>query len=220
IENYDNVKLYRIENFNKTGSIAHGIAINDLVRQIDTKYGVILDADCTFLYKNWDEILINEINEECPIIGTQASHLFGSVTTLEFPQVYALFFDADINKALEINYEPGKDTLHKDTAYQVQKKYVENGYKGKLLKFKSTRNFKEGPFRKLTAIAEYYLDGYDNIFASHFGRGSTLGKAKYNKNWKNLIYTIPFIGPFILRSKGKRERNKWIKICKRIVDNL
>ena len=50
-QKYPYVDIYRIENFNYTGSIAHGIAINDLIHKINTKYGVILDADFTFLYK-------------------------------------------------------------------------------------------------------------------------------------------------------------------------
>ncbi len=69
---YLNVKLYRVENFHYRGNKIHKIAINDLIRQIDTRYGVILDADCIFLYKNWDQILINELNEKVSIIGSQA----------------------------------------------------------------------------------------------------------------------------------------------------
>jgi GT2 family glycosyltransferase len=37
IRNYSNVELYRVDNFNYRGSLAHGIAINDLIKKIDTK---------------------------------------------------------------------------------------------------------------------------------------------------------------------------------------
>src|SRR5258706_11689809 len=71
VSKYSNVKLYRSSTLLR-GSEAHGEALNDLVSQIDTPYGVIIDADATFLAKDWDKILIEKINDKMPIIGTQA----------------------------------------------------------------------------------------------------------------------------------------------------
>lgn len=218
IKNYSNVELYRIENFNYTGSIAHGIAINELITKIDTKYGVILDADCTFLHKYWDEILINEINENYPIIGTQPPISNKSKKPIDFPLMYAIFFDTNIMKNLEIDFKPKNPKDFIDTGYELREKYLSNGYKGKLLKFKNTRNFKTGPFNKVIC-AEYYLNGHKNIFASHFGRGSSLGKSKYLKTGKKIFYQVPILGPFFLKIKGVREKNKWIEICKTTVNN-
>lgn len=221
IQKYSNVELYRVEDFNYLGSMAHGIALNDLVNRIDTKYGVILDADCTFLYKNWDEILINEINKEYPIIGTQ--NLDRGTKPVDFPLMYAIFFYSDILKKLKIDFRP-KDVSEakdikttKDTGYELREKFLENGYKGKLLLIKSTRDYKLGPFNKVIC-GEFYLEGRNEIFASHFGRGSTLGSAKYFKGWKRNIYGIPVIGKKILKFKGKKEKKRWIKICTKIVD--
>ncbi|MGQ4876430.1 MAG: glycosyltransferase [Promethearchaeia archaeon] len=216
--NYKNVFLYRIENFRYIGSKAHGIAINDLVKRIDTPYGVILDADCTFLYKNWDEILINELSENTPIIGTQAPIGYGSKKYTDFPLMFAVLFDTNILKKLNIDFKPSDDMITKDTGYQMREAYLKAGYKGKLLIFKNTRDYKKGPFKDILC-GEYYLNGKEHIFASHFSRGSTLGKAKYLKTKiGRIINLIPIIGDYLLKLKGKREKKKWIKTCKQIVN--
>jgi len=216
IQYYSNVELYRIDNFNYRGSLAHGIAINDLIKKIDTKYGVILDADCTFLIRNWDEILINEINDEYPIIGTQAPS--SGYKPMDFPLMFAILFDTDIMKNLHIDFTPENIKEHKDTGYELKKKYLQKGYKGKLILVRNTRSYKLGPFKEIIC-AEYYLNKFDHIFASHFGRGSTLGKNKYLNTKKRIFYTLPVIGSFLVKLKGKKEKKKWIKICKSIVDN-
>ena len=205
LQKYSNAELYRINNFNYKGSRAHGIAINDLITKIESKYGVILDADCTFLYKNWDEILINEINEEYPIIGTQAPIGKNSKKPKDFPLMFAILFDSRIMKKIQISFIPENPEEFRDTGYELRNKYLKNGYKGKLLFFKNTRSFKLGPFNKIIC-AEYYLEGHKKIFVSHFGRGSSLGKSKYlSPSNKKICYMIPILGAYLLTSKGKRE---------------
>ena len=88
INKFPHTELYRVANFTLTGSLAHGLALNDLFKRINTKYGVILDADFTFLFKDWDEILINELDKETPIIGTQCHvnfQLGQKLKKLDFP---------------------------------------------------------------------------------------------------------------------------------------
>lgn len=214
IQKYPNVELYRIDNFEFTGSIAHGIAINDLVKRIDTKYGAILDADCTFLYKNWDKVLIKQIDRQYPIIGTQAP----PQKPQDFPYVFALFFINDIIQNLGIDFKPTDIRKFKDTGFELREKFFEKGYKGKLLRIKITRTYKSGPFGDKVICAEYYLNGIKEIFASHFGRGSTLGISKYLKGFKKKFYKIPIIGKYFLVRKGKKEMKKWMKICKNIIN--
>ncbi len=214
VKSRPNVELYRVENFNHLGSIAHGLAINDLLKKINSKYGVILDADCTFLIKNWDELLINEINEEYPIIGTQAPSL--SDKPQDFPLMFAIFFDAKIMKHLNIDFMPKNIEEFQDTGHELRKKYITEGYKSKLLIDKNTRSYKLGPFKALIC-AEYYFKDYKHIFASHFGRGSTLGSSKYLHTNKRMFYQTPIIGASLLMRKGKKEKEKWISICKDIV---
>ena len=216
VKNRSNVELYRVENFSHIGSIAHGLAINDLLKKIDSRYGVILDADCTFLIKNWDEILINELNEEYPIIGTQAPSL--SDKPQDFPLVFALLFDSEIMKQLGIDFMPKNIEEFQDTGYELRKKYIAEGYKSKLLIDKNTRVYKVGPFKSLIC-AEYYFKDYKHIFASHFGRGSSLGISKYLHTKNRKKFQIPVIGAYLLKRKGKKEKKKWILICKDIVNS-
>lgn len=230
IVNYPNIELYRVENFNYKGSTAHGIAINELMERIDTKYGVICDPDCTFLIKHWDEILINQINEKYPIIGTQAS--IGGNKPIDFPHLYAIFFYTEILKKLKINFKP-KDVFKKgqDTGFEIRDKFLSLGYKGKILKNKYTLTYKSGPFCNLLC-QEFYLDGYNEIIASHFFKGSTIGDWKYYQKMRKYILKIPLFGnylftyvfkpevlSFIAKFRGRSEKNKWIKICRKIVNS-
>ena len=214
-----NVELYTIKNFSHFGSMAHGIAVNDLIKKIDTKYGVFLDADCTFLCKNWDEILISEINEKFPIIGVPGSSTPGASHSTNFPIFIGVLFDADILKRLKIDFRPKTSGTFKDTGYEVEYKFLEKGYKGKVIISKSTRHYKYGPFNKIICM-EYYLEGYNGIFMCHFGRGSSLGIAKYFNGWRKTFYSLPIIGAYLLQSKGKREKKRWLKICREIVDKF
>jgi hypothetical protein len=137
---------------------------------------------------------------------------------MDFPLMFAILFDTDIMKNLHIDFTPENIKEFKDTGYELKKKYFQKGYKGKLLLDRNTRSYKLGPFKELIC-AEYYLNRFDHIFASHFGRGSTLGKSKYLNTKKRFFYKLPIIGSFLLTLKGKKEKKKWINICKRIVDN-
>jgi len=225
IQDFSNVELYRIDDINEIASMAHGIALNDLIQRIDTKYGVILDSDFTFLHKDWDQILIDRIDNEYPIIGTQHTRKLHRIEVYkggaDFPLMVGILFDNEIFKKLKIDFRPigtpadGPD--FKDVGAQLEEKYLKNGYKGKLILFKNTRTYKKGPFQK-HIVGEYYLEGYERIFGSHFSRGSTLGAAKYVKGKKYKIYKIPIFGRYLLKSKGKREIRKWIKICDNITE--
>lgn len=214
IKAYDNVELYRAEGFNLKGSMAHGTAINDLVSRIDTPYGAIFDADCAFLIKNWDEILKGLLNDKVKMAGTQAPA--GAVKPMDFPLIFAVLFETEILKKLNIDFRPKDLSMVQDSGWEVREKFFENGYQGELLIVKNTRTYRDGPFGHLVGIEEYYLPGINHIFACHFGRGSTLGSAKYKKG-QGLIFNIPFLGRFFRQLKGRREKKKWIDICHKIV---
>ena len=219
IKKYENVSLYRVNNFDLIGSAAHGTALNDLIERIDSEFGVILDADCTFLYKNWDQVLIDKLTDKIPIIGTQPPYSKDFQKPMDFPVTYALLFKTQTLHSLKIDFLPSlhlknQEEGFKDTGSLLRENYLKNGFQGIVLKYRSTRNYKEGPFRNLTGIAEYYLDGFEDIFVSHFGRGSSLGKAKYLKGWKSLIYQFPIFGQYLLKQKGIREKKNGLRYVK------
>lgn len=222
IKKYKDVYLYQVENFNLTGSLAHGTALNDLMTKIDTPYGVILDADCAFLIKDWDEILINELDDRTKVIGTQAS----GKKPRDFPLMFAILFKTETLKKLNIDFKPKNPLIGQDTGWELREKYLNSGYRGKIIKMKNTRSYKKGPFRRVVC-AEFYLTGYSHIFASHFSRGSSLGANKYFKIYKKYFYKLPIlnryflkkIGKYFLRKRGEKEKQKWIDICKEIVNS-
>lgn len=211
---YPNIFIWRRET-DLRGSMAHGTALNDLVKRIDTPYGVILDADCTFLIKNWDEILINQLDDRIRIIGTQAS----GNKPKDFPLMFAILFETETLEGLNIDFRPKDLTKFQDTGWELREKCLKAGFRGKIIEIKNTRVYKNGPFRNLLGVAEYYLDkNYNNIFASHFGRGSSFGEHKYRKG-TSFIYRIPKVSKLLRRIKGKKEVREWIKTCQEIVDN-
>ncbi|MCF7866688.1 glycosyltransferase family 2 protein [Candidatus Woesearchaeota archaeon] len=200
---------------NLKGSIAHGTALNELAKKISSPYFCILDADAVWLKKNWDEILINELNNKVKVIGTQPS----KPKPQDFPLMYAILFETKTFKKLNIDFRPKDIKAHLDTGHDLRDKYIKAGYKGEVLEFRNTRHYKKGPFKNLIC-AEYYLPGEKRIFASHFGRGSSLGVNKYmHGKGSGIIPRIPFIAKYLAKIRGKYEKYKWIKKCKEIIDD-
>ena len=210
---HKNIDLERLST-NKTGSLAHGEALNHLVKKVTTPYFSVLDADAIWLKKNWDEILIKKITDKIKIIGTQAD---GPTKPQDFPAIYGFLTETSTFKGLNINLEPKNIDNHQDTGWEMREKFLANGLNGEILFMKNTREFKKGPFAKLIGVCEYY-DKNGNLFISHFGRGSSLGSAKYRKSWKKYIYSIPKIGKWLIKNKGNKEKKKWISISKRIIN--
>jgi hypothetical protein len=214
ISEYDNINLWRKET-DLTGSIAHGTALNELTKKVETPYFSILDADATWLKKDWDKILIKQLNEKVKCIGTQAP--VGK--SENFPLMFAILFETETFKKLNIDFRPEDIAKSQDTGWELREKYLKAGFQGKNIEYLNTRVYKKGNFKDLIGVGEYYLDkDYSQIFASHFGRGSSLGRAKYNKSKLKYLYKIPFIGSYLIKKKGLNEKNEWIAICKKIIN--
>ncbi len=216
---YTNVELYRVET-DSIGSVAHGEAVNELCSKIDTTYGVIMDADAVFLIKDWDKTLIANLSSTVPIYGTQSDA--PDKKPGDFPLIFAVFFIADIIKKLNVDFRSKDLSKLQDTGWELRVKCLEQGLCGGLLYDFNTRNYKKGPFRDIPC-SEYYFSskGEGKIFAAHFGRGSA-PKAK-------MLFLIRSNGNIFFRliNKGlqylnvlrwKRDRRKWIAICRQLVD--
>lgn len=207
---YPNVSLF-FRQQSETGSIGHGEALNFLVSKVNTPYFVILDADAVFLIKNWDEFLIRELNSSVKVVGTQAS----GNKPQDFPLMYAVLFETRTFSELNISFLPSSSKdINKDTGWEIREKYLEHGYKGKIIQSRNTRVYKNGPFSNLI-VSEYYLDSIEQIFACHFGRGASLGYAKR----RGLYLYIPMIGNIVAKFIGRIEKNRWISICLKIANS-
>ena len=189
--------------------------MNILIDRIDTPYGAILDADATFLKSGWDEILINQLDDKVKIIGSsRGKHFLMRPTDLLSSQIHVVLFDIKIFKSLKVDMRPTNPQIGQDVGWEIGK-FLESGYKGKVLEIRSTREYKQGPFRNVICD-EYYLKGYDDIFACHFGRGAGLGGPKY-KDWSKLLQ-LPYINKIARKIKGYRERREWLAICREIIE--
>jgi hypothetical protein len=187
--------------------MAHGTALNQLVRDIDTPYFCILDADATWLAKDWDAMLIQRLNEKVKVIGTQTSP--ETYKPSDFPLIFSILFETATFKKLHIDFRPSATDPTKDTGYEMREKYLNAGYLGEVLEIKNTRLYKSGPFSDIIC-AEYYLKDHNNIFACHFGRGSNpLGKK--NIKTKNILLNVSLIP--INYALWKKDKNKWIDRC-------
>ncbi|HET8575025.1 MAG TPA: glycosyltransferase family 2 protein [Candidatus Paceibacterota bacterium] len=207
------VSLKRFET-DLRGSLAHGTALNALTEKVNTPFFSILDADATWLIKDWDEILINRLKGQTKVIGTQAP----PGKPQDFPLMFASLFETETFRTLHIDFRPKDIAQKQDTGFEMREKYLAAGFRGENIDFFNTRNFHIGSFPNVTC-AEYYLSGEPHIFASHFGRGSTLGEAKYRKGWKKYFYSLPLLGNNLLKAHGSKEKTEWISICRKLIQD-
>lgn len=197
------------------GSRAHGEALDILTDLADTEYTVIMDSDCVFLLKGWDERLISQLDDEVKIVGAtspvnRAGERQGGGN---FPLPFAVLFETAVYKGLGIRCVPADKIRGGDTCWEWQKKFTAGGFTGKTFISKSTRDYKQGPFGDLIGVEEYYTED-GKLVASHFGRGSSLGEAKYFKRLK-----APIVSRYIKRFYGKTEKHRWMSKCYRLIDN-
>jgi hypothetical protein len=200
----------------ESGSIAHGEALDILIGLVHSKYTVIMDSDCTFLMNGWDEEMISQVNGDVKIIGATSpiSRAGGREAGGDFPLPFAVLFETAVFRELKICCTPANKNIGQDTGWEWREKFKEAGYKGKTFISTSTRDYKKGYFRDIIGVEEYYTDDM-RLIASHFGRGSSLGEAKYFK-WLN----IPIISQVIRKSYGKIEKRRWINKCNQLIDSF
>ncbi len=212
---YDNVEVERFET-ELRGSLAHGTALNYLVKKVKAPYFSILDADATWLQMHWDKILISRMNENVKVIGTQAPVVENSYKPLDFPLMFCILFKSDDFFKLDIDFRPADITTYQDTGWEIRDKYKKCGIGSEVLEMRNTRVFKDGPFKNCVC-AEYYLDEYNHQpFCSHFGRGSSSRELTryFNHLW---YYNVPFLSKLTVKYNRNIEASKWIIICEKVI---
>jgi len=203
---------FRIQN--STGSINHAEALDILTDSVTTPYTVVMDADCTFLMKDWDQYCIDSLNGNTKIIGTELGSAKEEVKKNNFVFPFAAFFETKTHKELETSAMPGEGPAQ-DTCWQWQRDYGAAGYGHKTFKVRNTRVYKDGPFADIIS-AEYYTNETkddERLVANHFSRGSTMGASKYAS-----AIPIPGIRTWIGKQIGKKEKKIWIEKCREIIN--
>ncbi len=194
-----------------TGSPAHAKALDLMVENVQTPYTVILDSDCTFLMQGWDQYMINCINDNVKIVGSPLAQGRSCKKPDDFPFQFAVLFETETYKKLNISCMPRNIEKGEDTCWQWKPKFLEAGYSANALITKNTRDFKGITFGDLIGIENYYTCN-DDLIASHFGRGSSGGAAKFLKWLK-----IPVFSRYIKKYYGSFEKKKWLDRCHKII---
>ncbi len=193
-------------------SYAHGEALDILIDLVDTEYFVVLDSDCVFLMKGWDNYMISKLNDEVKVIGTTYTVNQASKKYNDFPAQFAVMFETKVYRKLRISCMP-QNQSDKDTCWEWREKYLSNNYSGEVLKQINTRHDKTTVFGKIICVV-FYTDR-NEIIASHFGRGSSGGEYKYSTKF---IAKLPILGKYIRRHIANKEKKDWIIKCKKIID--
>jgi len=220
-EIYDNVKLIERQQ-SKSGSYGHAEALDFMIAMVDTNFTLVTEPDCALLIKNWDKILLKELDQETKIIGTTTPKDRTRDGIGNFPLPFATLLETKAYRDLAISCMPREIEKGEDTCWQWKTAFLDHGYLGKTFVTKNTRNYKDGPFNKLTGIEEYYTDNGE-LIASHFGRGSEGGLAKYisreNQGLRIFLQTtIPQINRLLTRRTAQMEMRLWTEKCYQIID--
>jgi hypothetical protein len=214
---YENVQIISRQQGKDQPSIAHGKSMDLLISKVDTKYFLLMDADCIFLRKYWDDDVICQMKKDnLTLIGTPS--VFNIYKPIDFPEVYATMFDTekyrhlgspslcpDKDWALSVN----KDLLPaKDTGYLVHEACLKKGHNFYVFDAIYTKHnyIKSHNFPRIYCL-EFFMKGTDEIMCSHFGRGSSGGAWKF----ADLKSLIP---KFLIK---RNQKSSWLKHAKKII---
>tara|TARA_R100001460_G_scaffold28089_1_gene56382 strand:- start:636 stop:1490 length:855 start_codon:yes stop_codon:yes gene_type:complete len=172
-------------------SEGHGACLDMIMENMNSKYGMMVDADCAFLLKNWDQVLVSKITETNIIVGTEYGH--DDYKYMKNANVITCFFDIEKVKSMKMSWKPELkhitidesnthvyhreigETIFLDTGSELPKKLIENGFTStymilvspRVKKYKDRLNFMTPDMRG----EEYILD--NKSIVSHVGRSST-----------------------------------------------
>lgn len=185
IDEYPNFNFKLVECYTSgIGSKDHGKCIDLIFKEMSSEYGVITDCDVALLEKNWDELLINQLNDKNIIIGSE----YRCDKYLNFPNVIFCLFNIEKMKKINVNFkaplthitidESNKnifgrevgDRIFLDTAGYLPRYVKESGYNGIPLRMVK-ENEKESVFM-IPGLRgeEFQLNGVP--ICTHIGRSS------------------------------------------------
>ncbi len=78
----------------------HAHNLNAGVKELKAEYGMVIDADCALLQKNWDTKLISLLNADNVIVGTE----YDGKKYKNFPNVVFCMFITKIIQELKIDF--------------------------------------------------------------------------------------------------------------------
>jgi hypothetical protein len=197
IENiFKNLKIEKykiVKNIQRKKGISdgHGKCLDSILEEMTATYGVFLDSDVYMLSKDWDQLLIKEINDKNIIVGSEYHPSDGKI--VNFPNVITCLFDVKKFKDMKISFVPKMtiitankkdsyyygvtegDKVFLDTGCHIAKDIKSAGYTGTTLKIVSPRysdTIADMKFMKENMRGEeYQLKGIP--ISTHIGRSSS-----------------------------------------------
>jgi len=153
-----NTKVIDLDVGSRTGSDAHGYALNSFLEHINTEYAIFADPDTAVVCRNWDEVCLSALKpqEMIAAIGTPYGPL--AVNRFRhFPNVVFMAFHVDTLRKLKPNFLPEamfwrklKHHLEKfgvlrgrfdgDVGWQIPRLYEKAGIKGLCFEYKDFRD--------------------------------------------------------------------------------
>lgn len=202
----DNI-VYRERVSSHDGSRGHGDCLNLIFESMTSKYGVLVDSDVAFLCKNWDAIMIGELDSSTVMIGSEYHPSDGKM--INRPNVITCAFDNTVLKQLSVDFMPSmkrivadedmsrifgcglSQTFFLDTGCDMIKQVIDAGYTTKTLKLASPRYDDTHDmirFMKMDLKGEEYLLG-DNVICTHIGRSLSrdFKTDPYVSSWKDAV---------------------------------
>ncbi len=85
-------------------SCNHGVALNEVFKSTKEKYVIMLDTDFIFLIKEWDDIIVKNLDIGYAAFGADSpSHLNRSHN---FPFIYCFCYRSDLLRGIELDFRP------------------------------------------------------------------------------------------------------------------
>jgi len=108
-------------------SYNHSIAMNEALKHIKSEYVVFADCDIAILHKNWDKIIVKELQNDTSCFGF--SYHSKSPRYKDFPNVFLFCFRSDMIDKVDLDFRPevkaGRDApLRYSLTDTVEAKYM------------------------------------------------------------------------------------------------
>ena len=75
------------------GSLGHGFCLDELLKHMDSKYGMFVDCDVAFLENNWDEKLKDCLKDNIAVVGADTDPKHNHYKKFPFLKIFYVMID-------------------------------------------------------------------------------------------------------------------------------
>ena len=191
-------------------SLGHGEALDILSEHIESEYSLIVDCDIAFLCKDWDKIVIEKMQDNIVVVGSEYDPFQkrGPYKYKNFPNVVTCLIKSNVIAENNISFKPNDKNrilnidetnsdiyqnpagcqVDLDTGWEMCYKLKSNGYSGISTDMRRKSAGHDCLFlQEGTGGEEHQLDG--KVLWSHAGRSFTRDFNTHPKalNWRKNV---------------------------------